>query len=451
VKALAGATIAVVGTLRTEALARAGATLVELDPEEFWTARDPSYDLVVLGSMPGDRAAAFLGELRADPKTRSLPRLAVVDGDTAARLVATGPIAIVDAGASDATIVQAAEEMIGSRDGAKDARIAALEDQLRSISGGLEEAVRARSVLAHDMRALLAIIVGFGGNLRDGFAGELGPIAKESVERMIAAANDASALLERYAAGSLRAADGGARGSAPPRRAVRRSQVDVGALAREIVALLADSARESGVSLEAACAPAVAWCDAVQIKQSVLNLVVNALKFTPAGGRVHVSTRRSAPVAGQGASARSGVEIVVADSGPGVPEADRERIFERGVRLERDAAIAGRGIGLSVVREVAIAHGGSVHVEPAPLGGAAFVLRIPSDLRRRQTRLLVVKDGAEARELLGLLSSSSPGELDVVRPDDPRFASAAAACELAVVVPSSAELDAFLERLRGAS
>src|SRR5690606_30016901 len=51
VKALAGATIAVVGALRAEALARAGAVLVELDPEEFWTAHEPSYDLVVLGPM----------------------------------------------------------------------------------------------------------------------------------------------------------------------------------------------------------------------------------------------------------------------------------------------------------------------------------------------------------------------------------------------------------------
>lgn len=450
-KALAGASIAVVGALRAEPLARAGAVLVELDPEEFWTAHEPSYDLVVLGPMPGDRAAAFLAELRADPKTRSLPRLAVVDGNTATRLVKTGPIAIVDAGASDATIVQAAEEMIGSRDGVKDARIAALEDQLRSTAGALEEHVRARSVLAHDMRALLAIVVGFGGNLRDGFAGEIGSVARESVERMIAAANDASALLERYSTGNLRSVDGRVRGSVPPRQAVRRSQVDVGALVREIASLLADTAGESRVILETSCEPAVAWCDAVQIKQSVLNLLVNALKFTPPGGRVQVSTRRSAPESGHGASARSGIEIVVADSGPGVPEADRERIFERGVRLDRDAGIAGRGIGLSVVREVAIAHGGSVHVEPGPLGGAAFVLRIPTDLRRRQNRLLVVKDSDGARDLLALLSSFTPGEFDVVRPEDPRFASAAAACELAVVVSSSAELDALIGRLRGVS
>jgi signal transduction histidine kinase len=451
VKALAGATIAVVGALRAEALARAGAVLVELGPEEFWVAHEPSYDLVVLGSMPGDRAAAFLAELRADPKTRSLSRLAVVDGDTAARLVKTGPIAIVDAGASDTTIVQAAAEMIGSREGVQDARIAALEDQLRSTAGALEEHVRARSVLVHDLRALLAIVVGFGGNLRDGFAGEIGPVARESVERMIAAANDASALLERYSTGSLRSVEGGARGSAPPRRAVRRSQVEVGALVREIASLLTDTARESRVALDASCEPVVAWCDALQIKQSVLNLLVNALKFTPPGGRVHVSTRRSAPEAGHGASARSGIEIVVADSGPGVPEADRERIFERGVRLDRDAGIAGRGIGLAVVREVAIAHGGSVHVEPGPLGGAAFVLRIPTDLRRRENGVLVVKDSAAARDLCALLSSSAPGELDVVNPDDPRFASAAAACALAVVVSSSTELDALIERLRGAS
>ena len=68
----------------------------------------------------------------------------------------------------------------------------------------------------------------------------------------------------------------------------------------------------------------------------------------------------------------------MADDGPGVPEADREDVFDRFRRLERDArAHAGTGLGLAIVRDVAGEHGGDVDVARAPEGGALFSLRLP--------------------------------------------------------------------------
>lgn len=74
------------------------------------------------------------------------------------------------------------------------------------------------------------------------------------------------------------------------------------------------------------------------------------------------------------------VVLAVDDDGPGVPTADRERVFERFVRLDearaRDAG--GSGLGLAIVRAVVAGHGGSVAVESGALGGARFVVRLPS-------------------------------------------------------------------------
>jgi signal transduction histidine kinase len=69
------------------------------------------------------------------------------------------------------------------------------------------------------------------------------------------------------------------------------------------------------------------------------------------------------------------VEICVDDDGPGVAEAERERILERGVRL--DERVPGQGIGLSMVADIVAAHAGSVTVATSPLGGARFLVRLP--------------------------------------------------------------------------
>jgi signal transduction histidine kinase len=123
----------------------------------------------------------------------------------------------------------------------------------------------------------------------------------------------------------------------------------------------------------------VAAVDGDALRQMLLNLLDNAIKYGPAGQTVRVG------VAAAGGRAR----IAVDDEGPGIPPADRERVWERFWRLERDrgAAVAGTGIGLSVVRELAALHGGRVWVGDAPPrsgragaeagAGARFVIELP--------------------------------------------------------------------------
>ena len=108
--------------------------------------------------------------------------------------------------------------------------------------------------------------------------------------------------------------------------------------------------------------------DPVALAQVVRNLVDNAARH--ARSRVAVSV----------ADAPGAVVLTVEDDGPGIPADARERVFERFVRLDearaRDAG--GSGLGLAIVREVVAGHGGSVTVGPSALGGARFVVRLPS-------------------------------------------------------------------------
>ncbi|MFB9762779.1 sensor histidine kinase [Nocardioides kongjuensis] len=107
--------------------------------------------------------------------------------------------------------------------------------------------------------------------------------------------------------------------------------------------------------------------DAVALAQVVRNLLDNAVRH--ADRRVVVGVRQQP----------DGVVLTVEDDGPGVPVAERERVFERFRRLDdaRSRDAGGSGLGLAIVREVVATHGGSVELDSSPLGGARFVVRLP--------------------------------------------------------------------------
>jgi two-component system OmpR family sensor kinase len=106
-----------------------------------------------------------------------------------------------------------------------------------------------------------------------------------------------------------------------------------------------------------------------ELHRLALNLMENALAHTPPGTRVEASVRRE----------NGAVVLEVADNGPGIPEAMRDRVFDRFVRSAGDAAAgggSGSGLGLSIVRAVAESHGGSVELAATDVG-ARFVVRLP--------------------------------------------------------------------------
>lgn len=129
-------------------------------------------------------------------------------------------------------------------------------------------------------------------------------------------------------------------------------------------------AERAGVDLEVGISSVPMRADPDRVIQVLLNLVGNALKFTPAGGGVRVSARAES----------GGVRFEVADSGRGIPAPMRERIFERFRQVSRSDAIdkGGSGLGLAICRGLVEAHGGRIGVESQEGQGSTFWFTLPS-------------------------------------------------------------------------
>lgn len=111
--------------------------------------------------------------------------------------------------------------------------------------------------------------------------------------------------------------------------------------------------------------------DRQKLLQAVTNLVNNAIRYTPPEGRVELSAGRL----------DAGIQISVEDTGPGIPRAEREQVFERFYRLDkaRNRQSGGSGLGLAIVREIALAHGGRAEIsDPLRLSGTRALLYLPA-------------------------------------------------------------------------
>jgi signal transduction histidine kinase len=147
---------------------------------------------------------------------------------------------------------------------------------------------------------------------------------------------------------------------------LERSRVDLGALAAELVEHLRVLAEDQGVELAGEFPEAPVLGDPGELRQVLLNLIDNALKFTPSGGRIDVDVAVD--------SARGVARVRVRDTGPGVAAADVERVFER-FASDRSRSEAGTGLGLAIARAIARAHGGDLRAEPG--AGATFQCELP--------------------------------------------------------------------------
>ncbi len=153
--------------------------------------------------------------------------------------------------------------------------------------------------------------------------------------------------------------------------ALRREPLDPRDLLRETAALYEDVAEEKGLTLEVqAPAGLLVSADRIRLRQALANLVDNAVKYTPRGGHVRL-----------GAHAEGGrIVFECADDGPGIPPEDLPRIWDRLYRGDRSRSERGLGLGLSLVRAIARAHGGEATVESAPGRGSTFRIALPASI-----------------------------------------------------------------------
>ena len=225
--------------------------------------------------------------------------------------------------------------------------IVSLSDSFNQMAEALEEQERMRREFianaAHELRTPLTNLQGYLEALRDGVI-EPDRATFESLwdeaDRLVRL----SRSLDTLAAGDS--------GSSHP----IATELDLTAVVRSAVELARPAALAAGLELEVALPDALpAFGDADQLSQVVGNLLTNAIRYTPAGGRVSVAAERRPAY----------VLVSVANTGDAIPAADLPHVFERFYRVEksRDRARGGAGIGLAIVRQLVEAAGGSVGAE----------------------------------------------------------------------------------------
>jgi len=152
---------------------------------------------------------------------------------------------------------------------------------------------------------------------------------------------------------------------------LQRAPVDLRALGRETLDLYEQVADDAGVTLALDDGPPVTLvADPTRLRQALANLIDNAVKYTPRGGHVRVSFGND-PHAGE-------VTVRVTDTGIGIPAPALPRIWDRLYRVDPSRAERGLGLGLSLVKAIALAHGGRVAVDSTPGQGSSFLLAFPS-------------------------------------------------------------------------
>jgi signal transduction histidine kinase len=235
-----------------------------------------------------------------------------------------------------------------------------MDRRLRASEGATGAKDRALATLAHDIRSPIGAIDGYCSNLEDELYGPVTDAQRKAMGRVRMAGRHLLSLLENVM-DMVRLDAGAVTVAAVP---VRLREV-----AREAVDLLAPAAAARLQTLVLADGPdVVAIGDQARIRQVLVNLIGNAVKFTPEGGSVAVSVS---------ARENDGVawgEVRVADTGPGIPEAERAAVFEPYYRSADTARAPGVGLGLAISYALIARMGGDISVESQVGVGSTFIL-----------------------------------------------------------------------------
>jgi signal transduction histidine kinase len=227
------------------------------------------------------------------------------------------------------------------------------------------------SNLSHDLRSPLTATTACLETLQGRWAEHAAPDADRAEDRRLLAValrNTRNAARLVQSLGDLAQLD-------EPEFRLARERVDIGELLDDIGLRFGQRAAAAGVALRvehaAADEPAVALIDIELFERAVANLIDNALKFSPAGSSIALTTQLR----------DAGVEVSVADTGPGIALADQPHLFDRFYQSRQNVAPAtgegGKGLGLAIVKRIAELHGGDVSVHSVPGQGTRVTLRLP--------------------------------------------------------------------------
>ncbi len=274
----------------------------------------------------------------------------------------------------------------------------ALEDKTARLEQALtrlKELDRLKSnflgTVSHELRTPLTSIMGYSEMLAEGIGGPLSDEQAEFVKTIHSKGEQLLGLIMGLL--DLSKLDSGT-------MSLRHAKLQIGPILVEVISTLAPVALKKQVELvletdEAACE---LWADAERLRQVFVNLVDNAVKFTPKGGKVTVRARLTegaeddddtgAAVLGP---VRRAIEVTVADTGIGIPDGERNKVFDAFYQVDSSStrAYGGTGLGLSIVKRIVLAHAGAVTIQDNEASGTVFVVTLPSAqaLRRLPSRV----------------------------------------------------------------
>jgi signal transduction histidine kinase len=217
--------------------------------------------------------------------------------------------------------------------------------------------------VSHDLRTPLTAIRGAAFNLADGVVTEPGGV-RQYANLILRNAEELTSMIENVLAFSA---------SLHSRTDERRREMfALGDLLEHAIAGMAQEIEQAGCRIELTVVPDLPPLtgDPIALEQAFRNLIANAARHAAQGRWIGVSAANSA----------GGVEVRISDRGPGITEAERDRIFEPFYRGEQTRAgqIRGTGLGLSLVKDTVERHRGTIVVHNSPAGGAQFTVRLPA-------------------------------------------------------------------------
>jgi signal transduction histidine kinase len=237
------------------------------------------------------------------------------------------------------------------------------------------------ATVSHELRTPLTSIIGYSEMLAEGIAGPLAPEQAEFVQTIREKGEQLLELIKGLL--DLSKLESGT-------MSLRKADIPIASVIEDVAQTLAPAAKKKGVYLGVRVEPGLpqVWADKERMRQVLLNLTENALKFTPAGGSVRLGATLTAvdsPLGDDSAgmvllsAKRTAVEVRVADTGIGIPASERERVFDAFYQVDSSSTReqGGTGLGLSIVKRLVDAHDGSVRIEDNDPRGTVFVVTIP--------------------------------------------------------------------------
>jgi PAS domain S-box-containing protein len=329
-------------------------------PDTLFGDEELKVQAAQLRSLPN-----FADVCRASVALGELSRLWRVHGrDGTERTLRIGLSPVLDERGRLAGYLATGED-VTEREAAHHALTATLEHE-RAARDRIQELERVKgdfvSTVSHELRTPITSIVGYTELLEDGMVGDLTEEQADIVGRIDRNGRRLLALVEDLLTLSQ----------------IESSRLKIEPVSIDVRRVLGNAhrwlsqqleGRDLEVHLALPADPHVLEGDPVQLERMVRQLLSNAVKFTPDGGRVEVELCQRS----------DHTEIVVRDSGVGIPEADQEQLFNRFYRTTSayDQAIQGAGLGLTIVRAIVALHGGAIHLDSTPQQGTTVSVTLP--------------------------------------------------------------------------